>query len=136
MSKGKDVEAQTKVAVDTGGAKLGPYNPCIVVGNQIWISGQIGVDAGPGLVEQSHSIIGKLDSLLEAAGSCKGDVVMCTILLADINDFKEFNDIYAVWLDGTILPARAAYAVKDLPAGARVEVMVQAIKGSAGGAKL
>jgi 2-iminobutanoate/2-iminopropanoate deaminase len=61
---------------------------------------------------------------------------MCTILLADINDFKEFNDIYAAWLEGTILPARAAYAVKDLPAGALVEVMVQAVKGSAGGAKL
>ena len=127
--------ADEKVAVDTGGAKLGPYSPCIVVGNQIWISGQIGVDAGPGLREQSNSIIGKLDSLLEAAGSCKADVVMCTILLADINDFKQFNDIYAAWLEGTILPARAAYAVKDLPANAKVEVLVQAVKGS-GVAKL
>ena len=78
---------------------------------------------------------GKLDSLLEAAGSSKADVVMCTILLADINDFKQFNDVYAAWLEGTILPARAAYAVKDLPANAKVEVLVQAVKGS-GVAKL
>ena len=72
----------------------------------------------------------KLDGILEGAQSNKSDIVMCTILLADMSDFKAFNEIYAEWLEGTILPARAAYAVKDLPAGALVEVMVQAMRGS------
>jgi 2-iminobutanoate/2-iminopropanoate deaminase len=127
------MNADLKVVVDTGGTKLGPYNPCICVGPNIWVSGQIGVDGGDTLEAQSLSLMKKIDGILEAAGSSKGDLVFCTVLLADMGSFKEFNDIYANWLEGTTFPARAAYAVKDLPAGALVEVAVQAMKGSGGG---
>ena len=42
----------------------------------------------------------------------------------------EFNEVYAAWLEGTILPARAAYGVRELPAGAKVEVVARAVRGS------
>jgi len=45
-------------------------------------------------------------------------------------EFGEFNEVYAAWLEGTILPARAAYGVKELPAGAKVEVVARAVRGS------
>ena len=45
-------------------------------------------------------------------------------------EFGEFNEVYAAWLEGTILPARAAYGVRELPAGAKVEVVARAVRGS------
>lgn len=126
------LEMETKQVIDTGGAKLGPYNPCVCVGSQIWVSGQIGIDAPEKTVKaQVESILGKLDALLEKAGSSKADLVFVTVLLADMEYFAEFNTMYAAWLEGTTYPTRACYACKALPGGALVEVAVQAVKGSA-----
>ena len=50
---------------------------------------------------------------------------MVMVLLEDMAEFGEFNEVYAAWLDGTILPARAAYGVRKLPAGAKVEVWLE-----------
>ena len=33
---------------------------------------------------------------------------MVMVLLEDMAEFGEFNEVYAAWLEGTILPARAA----------------------------
>ena len=124
--------SERKQVVDAGGTKLGPYNPCIVVGPQIWVSGQIGIDAPDKTVPaQTEVLLGKIDAILEKAGSSKADLVMVTVLLADMGDFAEFNELYAKWLEGTTYPARACYACKALPGGALVEVAVQAVKGSA-----
>jgi len=46
-----------------------------------------------------------------------------TLILADIKDFNVVDQIYAAWLSGlgvTALPARTAFAVESLPAGALV----------------
>jgi len=48
-------------------------------------------------------------------------VVKTTILLADIKDFPKVNEIYATYFKSNF-PARATYAVKDLPKGALVEI--------------
>lgn len=47
------------------------------------------------------------------------DVVKTTVLLADIADFAAVNEVYAKHFTGAVLPARAAFAVRDLPKGAR-----------------
>ena len=60
----------------------------------------------------------------------KADLVMVMVLLEDMDEFGESNDVYAAWLEGTILPARAAYGVRELPAGAKVEVIARAVRGS------
>ena len=96
---------------------MAPYSPCITVGNHIWVAGQIGTDGGDSLTEQTVTALQKIDNLLSEAGSSKSDLVRVTVLLLDMSDFSEFNDIYGSWLAGTVLPARAAYAVKELPEG-------------------
>ena len=107
-----------------------PYNPCMVVGDDIWVAGQIGIDGGNSMAEQATSALSKIDVLLGEAGADKADLVMVMVLLVDMTEFGEFNDVYAAWLEGTILPARAAYGVKELPAGAKVEVVARAVRGS------
>jgi len=118
-----------KRAVDLGGLRLAPYSPCITVENHIWVAGQIGTDGGDTLRQQTVSALQKIDNLLFEAGSSKSDLVKVTVLLLDMSDFSEFNDIYGSWLEGTVLPARAAYAVKELPGGAKVEIVAEAFLG-------
>ena len=122
----------TNRAIDLGGVRLSPYSPCISVGNHIWVAGQIGTDGGESLGEQTTRCLEKIDDLLVEAGSSKKDLVRVTVLLLDMGDFSDFNEIYGAWLDGTVLPARAAFAVKELPGGAKVEVVAEAILGCGG----
>ena len=102
----------------------------MVVGDDIWVAGQIGIDGGGSMAEQATSALSKIDVLLGEAGADKADLVMVMVLLEDMTEFGEFNEVYSAWLEGTILPARAAYGVKELPAGAKVEVVARAVRGS------
>ena len=102
----------------------------MTVGDDIWVAGQIGIDGGHSIREQTSSALSKIDNLLTEAESSKSDLVMVTVLLENMSDFGDFNEVYASWLEGTILPARAAFAVKELPAGAKVEIIARAVRGS------
>ncbi len=119
-----------KQAIQGGVKPLFPYNPCMTVGDDIWVAGQIGIDGGDSIKQQASSALGKIDNLLAEAQSSKHDLVMVTVLLEDMAEFGGFNEVYASWLEGTVLPARAAFAVKELPAGAKVEVIARAVRGS------
>tara|TARA_Y100001970_G_scaffold121994_1_gene151244 strand:+ start:11129 stop:11506 length:378 start_codon:yes stop_codon:yes gene_type:complete len=121
---------EKKQAIQGGVKPLFPYNPCMTVGNDIWVAGQIGIDGGDSIREQATSALGKIEKLLAEAQSNKKDLVMVTVLLEDMSEFGGFNEVYASWLEGTVLPARAAFAVKELPAGAKVEVIARAVRGS------
>ena len=56
------------------------------------------------------------------AGTDFSKVVKTTCFLADINDFKAFNEVYANYFISK--PARSCVAVKDLPLGVSVEVEI------------
>jgi len=47
--------------------------------------------------------------------------VKVTVFLADIGDWPAVNEVYARLIPEPF-PARSAFAVKDLPRGARVEI--------------
>ena len=119
-----------KKAIQGGVTPLFPYNPCMTVGDDIWVAGQIGIDGGNSIREQTNRALNKIDNLLAEAESGKEDLVMITVLLENMADFGDFNEVYASWLEGNILPARAAFAVKELPAGAKVEIIARAVRGS------
>ena len=119
-----------KQPIYAGVKPMFPYNPCITVGDDIWLAGQIGIDGGDSMAEQAADALAKIDALLGEADSDKGDLVMVMVLLENMAEFGEFNEVYAAWLEGAILPARAAYGVKELPAGAKVEVVARAVRGS------
>ncbi|MDP6886365.1 MAG: RidA family protein [Candidatus Thalassarchaeaceae archaeon] len=119
-----------KQPIYAGVKPMFPYNPCITVGDDIWVAGQIGIDGGDSMAEQASAALAKIDALLGEADSDKGDLVMVMVLLENMAEFGEFNEVYAAWLEGAILPARAAYGVKELPAGAKVEVVARAVRGS------
>ena len=115
-----------KVQTNLAPAAIGPYSQAMVVGNLVFTSGQIPLDAengnmvGENVTEQAHQVCRNLKAVLEAAGSSLENVVKTTCFLSDMGDFAAFNQVYAQYFTGN--PARSCVAVKTLPKGARVEV--------------
>ena len=118
-----------KKAITVPGTKLyGPYTPGVKANGLIWLSGQIDVEAGNDTASQTAGALAKIDALLEAAGVTKDAVCFAQVLLDDIGDFQEINEVYGALVDSMeVKPARAAFEAAALPAGAKVEIVVQAI---------
>ena len=121
------------IQTEAAPAAIGPYSQAIQVGNALYLSGQLGLDPTTGkLVDNSAAAqavqaLKNIDAILDAAGFALSDVLQVQVLLTDINDFKAINTAYEQFFEPPY-PARAAYAVAALPAGAVVEIIVSAMK--------
>lgn len=105
-------------------AAIGPYSQALATESLVFTSGQLPLKDGAmpdGVREQTAQCLENIRAILEAAGSGLGRVLKCTVFLADINDFTAMNEVYAAHF-AEPYPARSAFAVKDLPKGARVEI--------------
>lgn len=108
-------------------AAIGPYSQAVQAGNMLFVSGQIPIDpatgefAGADIATQTNQSLTNIKNILAAAGYSLNDVVKTTVLLADIADFAAMNAVYAEYFNEN-KPARACFAVKDLPRGALVEI--------------
>ena len=126
---------KTRIHTDKAPAAIGPYSQAVLAGDFLYVSGQLPLDpvsgamAGDTAAERAEQSIRNLSAILEAAGMTLDDVVKTTVLLADIADFAAVNEVYAKHFTGAVLPARAAFAVRDLPKGAKVEIELVAYKG-------
>lgn len=112
-------------------AAVGPYSQAVLAGNTLYMSGQIAIDPAVGKIvattieDQAEQCCKNIEAVLKAAGTDMNHVVKTTCFLADIADFKAFNEVYAKHFVSK--PARSCVAVKDLPAGARCEVEALAV---------
>jgi 2-iminobutanoate/2-iminopropanoate deaminase len=106
---------------------VGPYSQAIRDGELLFCSGQVALDPGSGellgssVADQTRRAMDNLQAVLEAGGASFGSVVKVTAYLTDMNDFAEFNEVYAEYFTSSP-PARATVGVAALPKGARVEV--------------
>jgi len=112
---------------------IGPYSQAVEANGTLYISGQLPVDVATGkfveggIKEQAEQVMKNIGYILEEAGYTYDNVVKSTCLLSDIAYFGEMNEVYAKYYTENC-PARAAYAVKDLPMGAMVEIETIAVK--------
>jgi 2-iminobutanoate/2-iminopropanoate deaminase len=112
-------------------AAIGPYSQAVKVGNLIYTSGQLPIDAATGsfpeggIKEQTRQSLTNVKAILEEAGASMANVVKTTVFMADMNDFADMNSVYAEFF-AEPYPARSAVAVKTLPKGALVEIEVVA----------
>lgn len=112
---------------------IGPYSQAVEVNSLLFVSGQIPIDPKSGTIidggitEQTEQVMKNIGNILDAAGYTFKDVVKSTCLLKDISDFKAMNEVYSRYYTED-QPARAAFAVKDLPMGALIEIETIASK--------
>ena len=62
-----------------------------------------------------------LCAVLKAGGASPKDVIKCSVFLADMSLFAQFNTYYAQVFED-LSPARETVAVSGLPKGVRVEI--------------
>lgn len=113
------------VSTEKAPAAIGPYSQGIVTGGLVFVSGQTPIDPQTGKFEeditaQAEQSCRNVGEILKAAGSGFEKVVKTTCFLADIQDFKAFNEVYAKYFVSK--PARSCVAVKDLPLGVGCEI--------------
>ncbi len=111
---------------------IGPYSQAVDANGFVFVSGQLGINTETGMLvdgieKQTEQALKNLGAILEAAGCTYEDVVKCTVLLDDMDNFKQMNDVYAKFF-GQSPPARASYGVVRLPMGAMVEIEAIAVK--------
>lgn len=115
------------IATNNAPAAIGPYSQAIEANGFVYASGQLPIDPATGafpeggIKEQTRQSLLNAQAILREAGLELCNVVKTTVLLADIADFGAMNEVYSTFFSQPY-PARSAFAVKDLPKGALVEI--------------
>ena len=121
------------IHTDKAPKAIGPYSQAIETGNMLFVSGQIPIIPQTGelsqgsISEQTKLVMDNIGEILKEAGYNYNNIVKTTCLLANIKDFQEMNNVYGGYFSENP-PARSAFAVKDLPKGAKLEIEVIASK--------
>ncbi|MCM1290395.1 MAG: RidA family protein [Prevotella sp.] len=110
---------------------IGPYSQATLAGNMIFVSGQLPINAETGEMPecikcQTKQSIENIKAILAEAGATLDNVVKTTVFLADMSLFGDMNEVYAEEFKAPF-PARCAFAVKELPKKALVEIEVIAV---------
>lgn len=121
------------IQTDQAPAAIGPYSQAVEKDGMLFISGQIPVNPANGKVvdggikEQTRQVMENMGAVLKKAGYGYEHVIKCTCLLTDMGNFAAMNQIYGEYFNQTP-PARAAFAVVELPMKVLVEIECVASK--------
>ncbi len=124
---------KTIISTTQAPSAVGPYSQAVEANGFLFISGQIPINPETGLiveggiVEQTEQVLLNISAILDEAGLSLNDVVKCTCLLEDMDNFKAMNEVYSRFFT-TQQPARAAYGVVKLPLGAMIEIEAIAVQ--------
>ncbi|SEC93340.1 reactive intermediate/imine deaminase [Tenacibaculum sp. MAR_2009_124] len=112
--------------------KNAPFSDAVEVGNTLYLSGQVGIHPDtkklvPGGIEaETIQTFKNIEDVLVLHGSDMQHVVKCTVILADLNDFNQFNTIFRKYFPKN-KPARTTFAA-DLLVDAKIEIDIIAVK--------
>ena len=105
-----------------------PFSQAVRVGDVLYLSGALGNRPGTldlvagGMEAETRQTMENIKAVLEANGLGMADIFKCTVMLADMSKWAEFNRVYVGYFDPDRLPARSAFGANGLALGAQVEV--------------
>ncbi len=114
-------------------APIGPYSHGVVVGNMLFVSGQVGKHPVSGelmlsdIKTETTMVMENVKGILTDAGMDFSHIVKTTIFLTDMNNFATVNEVYGSYFKGDY-PARETVQVSKLPLNVNVEISVIAVK--------
>lgn len=112
---------------------IGPYSQAVMVGNTLYVSGQIAIHPSSGnlvmdtIEAESKQVMENIKAILSEAGMDFSHVVKTGIFLLDMNNFAAVNQVYATYFTANF-PARETVQVARLPKDVNVEISVIAVK--------
>lgn len=113
-----------------------PFSEIVRVGSMLYLSGQMGTVPGSvrlvegGMAAEARQALQNVRRALEAHGYSLQHVVKCTVMLADMQDWPAFNEVYREFFSAPY-PARSAFGASGLALGGRLEIDVIATTGKA-----
>ncbi len=118
------------------GTSAAPLTPALRVGDTVYVSGQVPVDAhgrvvGDDVAGQTAQVLANLEEQLAAAGATKADVVKTLVILTHVKrDFAAMNNVYAAFFPDP-KPTRSTIGA-ELAIDVLVEIEAVAIIGAGG----
>ena len=112
---------------------IGPYAQGLLVGDTLYVSGQIALDPETGemvdgdVQDETARTLENIGAVLRAADMDFAHVVQVTLFLRDMDDYAMVNEVYARYFSGAT-PAREALEVGKLPREACVEISCIAVR--------
>ena len=95
-----------------------PFSSAVRVGDTLYLSGQTGLlpdgTLPKGLDAQARQTMDNIGATLKSQGLGWGDVVKCTVMLANIADWQAFNKVYVTYFPDGKYPARSAFGANGL----------------------
>jgi reactive intermediate/imine deaminase len=105
-----------------------PFSSAVRAGETLYLSGALGNLPGTmtlapgGMAGQARQTMENIGMVLRYCGLDFADIAKCTVMLADMAEWAEFNKIYVTYFAPDRLPARSALGANGLALGAKVEV--------------
>lgn len=114
------------------GATARPFSAIVKANGFIYLAGQLGTDstgklAAGGIGPETKQALENIRSLLATQGASMSDVVKCTVMLADIQEWGAMNAVYITFWPKNP-PARSAFGTGGLALGGRVEIECMAVE--------
>ena len=115
-------------------APIGPYNQAVLVGNTLYISGQIAINPVnneldlSNIQDETEQVMRNLKAILEEAGMTFENVVKSSIFISDMNNFAAINQVYGKYFEEATAPARETVQVARLPKSVNVEISMIAVQ--------
>ncbi len=112
---------------------VGPYSQGTTNGDLVFTAGQIALTPDGELLDdepidvQTRQCIENIKNIIESEGLTLQDVLKTTVFLGEITDYETMNEAYTEYFQDNP-PARSAFEVADLPAGAKIEIEAIAAK--------
>lgn len=126
LASGAAAEVEFLTGPEREGPPL-PFSEAVRVGDLLYLSGQVGTLPGTlelapgGIAGEARQALENVRAVLERHGATLEDVVKCTVMIDDIDEWYAFNAVYVTFFPGP-KPARSAFGAEGLALGAAVEV--------------
>jgi reactive intermediate/imine deaminase len=112
-------------------ATLPPYSGAVQVGNILYLSGEIGLDANNQIPDTPEAeatlLLDRIQQTLKDAGFTMDDLVTVTVYCSDVKHYDSFNKVYRTYFKQE-LPARAFIGAGTLLFTARFEMQGTAVR--------
>ena len=112
-----------------------PFSDAAIVGNIIYVSGQIGSIPGTrevvkgGISAETMQTLDNIKMILNDLGSNPNKIFKCLCMLENIDDYADMNNAYITFFNSRDkLPSRSTFAGSGLALGAKIEIECWATK--------
>ena len=126
--------AQKQIITPDKSKPIGAYSPAVMVGNTMYVSGQIGLHPDSleievdSLDQEIVQAMDNLKSILQTANFDFSDIVSATVYMTDLEEYARMNKVYRKYFPDKNFPSRTVVEVSRLPRDANFEISVIATK--------